>query len=131
LGVSSSIRRASNIAVLGCPGFWSVTISTPHVAAFHAEFNSFYRIQLSQPVLEILIFVGNIWLGDLALTDFGSFRIRSAISVRSIGLGRFDGHTTISSQVCNVGTPQCWPDATQDQGVPLYFGPVPLVLWPT
>jgi hypothetical protein len=30
-----------------------------------------------------------------------------------------------------LGPPQCWPDDTQDQGVPLYFGPVPVVLWPT
>jgi hypothetical protein len=104
LGVSSSIRRASYIAVFGVLRFWSVTILRPHVAAYCAEFNSFPCIQLSQPVLELLIFVGNIWLVDLAFRDFGSFPIRSAISVRSIGLGRFDGHTTISSQVCHVGT---------------------------
>jgi hypothetical protein len=41
---------------------------------------------------------------DISLPDFGIFRIRSAISVPSTGLGIFDGHTTISSQICHVWT---------------------------
>jgi hypothetical protein len=137
LGVSSSIRRASYIAVFGVLRFWSVTILRPHVAAFCAEFNSFPCIQLSQPVLELLIFVGNIWLVDLAFRDFGSFPIRSAISVRSIGLGRLTAIRPYQARYVMLGPLVLAICSTRPRGTVVLRSSTPCTLayltelWPT
>jgi hypothetical protein len=52
-------------------------------------------------------------------TTFGSFRIRSAISVRSIGLSRFDDHTTVVRPNMSCSDPRCWRHATPGRWVPL------------
>jgi hypothetical protein len=68
---------------------------------------------------------------DISLPDFGIFRIRSAISVRSTGLSRFDWAYDNVKRDMSCLDPRCWRTATPGQGVPLYFGPVPLVLRPS
>jgi hypothetical protein len=42
-----------------------------------------------------------------------------------VGLGQFDGHTTMSSHICHVAASRCRRGAIRGQGVPLYFGPIP------
>jgi hypothetical protein len=42
-----------------------------------------------------------------------------------VGLGQFDGHTTMPSHICHVAAPRCRRGAIRGQGVPLYFGPIP------
>jgi hypothetical protein len=37
-------------------------------AACRSEINTFYRVRLSQPLLEILIFLGIVYISDLALS---------------------------------------------------------------
>jgi hypothetical protein len=38
-------------------------------AACRSEINTFYRVRLSQPLLEILIFLGIVYISDLADFD--------------------------------------------------------------
>jgi hypothetical protein len=38
-------------------------------AACRSEINTFYRVHLSQPLLEILIFLGIVYISDLADFD--------------------------------------------------------------
>jgi hypothetical protein len=70
---------------------------------------------------------------------FGIFRIRSAISVRSIGLSRFDGHTTKSSEISYVmfGPPVLADCYTRPRGAVVLWSSTPCILaylpelWPT
>jgi hypothetical protein len=66
---------------------------------------------------------------DISLPNFGIFRIRAAISVRSTGLSRFDRQTSIPSQIRHVWAPGVGGLLHQAKGYrctsvqyPLYFG---------
>jgi hypothetical protein len=44
-------------------------IHTNFGAGYYSEINTFYRVHLSQPLLEILIFLGIVYISDLADFD--------------------------------------------------------------
>jgi hypothetical protein len=74
---------------------------------------------------------------DISLPDSGIFRIRSAISVRSTGLSRFDRQTTMSSEIRHVWTPVLADCYTRPRGAVVLRSSTPCTLayltelWPT
>jgi hypothetical protein len=74
---------------------------------------------------------------DISLPDFGIFRIRSAISVRSTGLSRFDCHTTYQARYVMFGPPVLADCYTRPRGAVVLRSSTPRTsaysteLWPT
>jgi hypothetical protein len=59
----------SIFCILGVSPSQNQMTQTEFGAACRSEINTFYRVHLSQPLLEILIFLGIVYISDLADFD--------------------------------------------------------------
>jgi hypothetical protein len=59
----------SFFCILGVSPSQNQMTQTQFGAACRSEINTFYRVHLSQPLLEILIFLGIVYISDLADFD--------------------------------------------------------------
>jgi hypothetical protein len=66
----------SFFCILGCPPSQNQMTQTKFGAACRSEINTFYRVHLSQPFLEILIFLGIVYISDLNVFR----RVRSRVN---------------------------------------------------